>query len=87
MNDTLWKSVWTEAQGRKNHILPPFDASLHATDDRSSAAVVTASERLPHTKAVASKRHLEYEGDDGASIFDRQREALDRRAQRNAVSN
>ena len=31
--------------------------------------------------AVQSRRHLEYQGEDGASIFERARETQDRRAQ------
>ena len=44
---------------------------------RFSSSFLTHSPR----KVLASKRHLEYDGDDGASVYARQREALDRRAQ------
>ena len=74
--------MWTEAGEKESH---PSTTSMRPCMRRTIGARRLSSRPasvFPTTKAVASKRHLEYEGDDGASIFDRQREALDRRAQR-----
>ena len=53
---------------------------------RRMAAIVPPrrfASRLTHARrtALASKRHLDYSGEDGASIFARQRHALERRAE------